>query len=151
MRIGVTCFMLQPQMGGIAHYFLYLFRPADAVITNLALCHFGPAQGPSVFARCLRTHMASQAAASDPNLVISFTAKLRDRRLVRENASRLDGVPTMILPHPAAHIDRWGRRDQLLRELERLRSHLESTGTDVDGLARTWTTDVALASGASGR
>ena len=26
MRIGVNCFMLQPQMGGIAHYFLYLFR-----------------------------------------------------------------------------------------------------------------------------
>lgn len=26
MRIGVNCFMLQPHMGGIAHYFLYLFR-----------------------------------------------------------------------------------------------------------------------------
>lgn len=133
---------------GFLAYFLYLLRPADAVITNLALCHFGPAQGPSVFARCLRTHMGTQATILAPNLVISFTAKLRDRRLMRENLPSLDQVPTIILPHPAAHVDRWGRRDQFLSELERMRTHLDSLGIDVGSLAHRWTADVALASGA---
>jgi hypothetical protein len=131
---------------GFLTYFLYLLRPTDAAITNLALCHFGRAQSRSVFVRCLRTHMPTQAAMLVPNLVIAFTALLRDGRLLRESVPALRQVPVVILPHPAAHVDRWARRDQFLRELERVRPDLEALGIDVGSLAHRWTADVDAAS-----
>jgi hypothetical protein len=127
---------------GFLTYFLYLLRPTDAAITDLALCHFGPAQGPSIFVRCVRIHMGTQAEVMAPNVIISFTARLRDRRLLWDNVPSLRHVPLLVLAHPAAHKNRWARRDQFLSELERARPELEPLGIDVESLAHRWTADV---------
>jgi hypothetical protein len=131
---------------GLIAYLLYLLRPIDATITNLALCHFGPAQGRSVHVRCLRTQMGAQAAVLAPNLVIWFTAKVRDDRLLRDAATSLRGIPMITIPHPAARIDRWARRDRFLRELQRLRPDLEALNIDVGSVAHQWKADMDAAS-----
>jgi hypothetical protein len=86
--------------------------------------------------------MGTQAEVMAPNVIISFTARLRDRRLLWDNVPSLRHVPLLVLAHPAAHKNRWARRDQFLSELERARPELEPLGIDVESLAHRWTADV---------
>jgi hypothetical protein len=63
---------------GIIAYFLHLFRPGTAYITNLAKCHFGENQNGKVFRTCKLAHFRDECRAFSPNLVLSFTRKMKN-------------------------------------------------------------------------
>ena len=125
---------------GFLAYFIWLFRAEQAAVTDLAMCHFGNLQGPSVYARCAETRLSRQIELIAPNMVVSFTSALSDR-FISDHLSSLVGLPRLSLLHPAA---RGGRAPHSRRFLEQLawnRSKLEPLAIDVDRIADSWRTD----------
>jgi hypothetical protein len=129
---------------GFLAYFLDLFRPRSAAITDIAKCHFGDAHSRAVLERCAGIHLRSEAELIKPNLILSFTSQF-DQRLLSVVGPRLAGVPVFRLHHPAA----WsGREKRIARFVEQVAEHravLASLGVDVPALRKKWLRDAQLA------
>ena len=127
---------------GFLAYFMWLLRPEQAAVTDVAMCHFGDLQGPGVYARCAETRLSRQIELIAPNMIISFTSALSDR-FISDHLPSLVGLPRLTLLHPAA---RGGREPHSRRFLEQLawnRSKLESLSLDVDRIDDRWRLDVS--------
>ncbi len=129
---------------GFLAYFLYLFRPTDALVTDLAKCHFGDDQDGRVYKRCASVHLGIEVSTLKPNLVISFTSLLT-KRLLEKHVPSLNEVPRLTLFHPAARPGREPRRDRFLSELWHAQPDIERLGFDLRALADQWTADVEKA------
>lgn len=131
---------------GFLAYFLFWLRPQEALITNLAKCHFGDAQSDEVFQTCARTHLKMEIETLDPNLVLSFTARLSDR-FIAENLQKVLGDVRARLRfyHPAARADRAAKRDRILEQLISNADALTALDLNLETLSAQLRADVDLA------
>ena len=127
---------------GFLAYFIWLLRPEQAAVTDLAMCHFGDLQGPGVYARCAETRLSRQIELIAPNMVVSFTSALNDR-FISDHLSSLVGLPRLTLLHPAAHGGREPHSRRFLEQLAWNRSELETLSLEVDRIADRWRLDVS--------
>ena len=137
---------------GFLAYFLYLFRPESAIITNLAKCYFEKSQGGGVFERrrvferCTNIHLEKEASLigpTPPNLLISFTSQCDDG-ILRKFAPSLRSVTRLKLYHPAS--DRYGKTplikcQRFLEEVDSQATALEKLGYNVPQLQERWIND----------
>jgi hypothetical protein len=131
---------------GFLAYFLALLRPTEALITNLAKCHFGGNQSSSVYQRCANVQMSREVDVLSPNLLVSFTSKFTDA-FIRKHIGALARLPHLRLIHPAAtYEDRISRRDRFASEMARNSAALVALQMDVDSTVARWEKDVAAAS-----
>ncbi len=129
---------------GFLAYFIDLLRPADALITNLAKCHFGGASQPKrVYRTCARVQMNDEVALFRPNLVVSLSSCF-DADIATKYAVTLRQVPVIRLFHPASFEGREGRRARLIAEIEQYRAELIALKIPVDAAVRRWNADVQL-------
>ncbi len=130
---------------GFLAYFIYLFRPSEAGVTDLAKCHFGSDQGRSIYERCAKTHLAFEVDALKPNLIISFTSWLNNRSLVQGHVPAIASIPKLTLFHPAARENRAARESRFLEEVRNAGAALQGLGINAGALAATWRADVRRA------
>ena len=122
---------------GFLAYFLYLMRPAAALVTDLAKCHFGQQQSAEVFRRCAATHLETEVQLLKPNLVLSFTSRFRDPK-IRERVPSLRTSTVLTLFHPAARPKRKARTKRLMEEVAASEAALAHLGYDVPALKARW-------------
>jgi hypothetical protein len=127
---------------GFLAYFIWLFRPRDAGVTDLAMCHFGRSQGPDVYACCAETKLSRLIELLSPNMVVSFTSVLNDR-FVADHVPALAGLPRLSLLHPAARGGREPHSRRFLEQLAANRTELEPLALDVDAIAMRWKANAA--------
>ncbi|KAF0246453.1 MAG: hypothetical protein FD180_717 [Planctomycetota bacterium] len=122
---------------GMIAFFLWLLRPADAYVTNVAKCYF-KGQGSDVFETCADAHLAREFELFGPDLVLSFTSEFNTERFRRVSASR--SIALLQLYHPAAwgHVKPAHKIERLLGEVKRNQRSLASLGIDVEELSSEW-------------
>ena len=130
---------------GFLAYFLYLFRPESAVITNLAKCYF-TAQNDSVYRRCAEIHLETEAVRLRPNLIIAIGKKCNPS-LLRKYVPSLRSVPLLHFQHPAAgrgnHYDKCQDKYQhIINAILGEEKLLHELGYDVLELIKQWEHDV---------
>jgi len=113
---------------GFLAYFLYLFRPEAAYITNLAKCNFGKTITADIVQICSSTHLVEERLLLQPNLVMSFASMSRE------------SVLSMRLYHPAAHKSHTDKMHRLQSELMRppIYSRMRELGIDPGEIATRW-------------
>lgn len=119
---------------GIIAYFLYLLRPSDAYVTNIAKCHFD-SQTEGVFDTCIRAHLAREVMLFIPNVVLSFTGRLTAQR---RSVAGLGSTPVLDLYHPASRVSTQSKIDRFLHEVDRNSEQLTLLGHDPTELKDTW-------------
>ncbi len=134
---------------GIFAYFLYLFRPETAVITNLAKCHFGDNQREHenlIYDTCARLHLQNEGLLIQPNLLVSLSKKF-DQSIINKYVPSLRSVPLLNLFHPAARgrIQPHHKRQRFLDQVELNEKALQQLGYDVPALQAQWEHDMDLA------
>jgi hypothetical protein len=127
---------------GFLAYFIWLLRPEQAAVTDLAMCHFGEAQTSDVYSRCSETRLSRQIELIAPNMIVSFTSRLSDR-FISDHLSQLVGLPRLSLLHPAARGGREPHSRRFLEQLDWNRGKLEPLGLDVDRITDRWRLDVS--------
>jgi hypothetical protein len=127
---------------GFLAYFIDLLRPVDALITNLAKCHFGGATQPRrVYRTCAKWQMNGEASLFQPNLIVSFSSCF-DADIATKYAVTLRQAPVINLFHPASFKSREDRRSRLVAEVEQHRTDLLALGIPVDAALQRWNVDV---------
>lgn len=129
---------------GFLAYFLNLLRPEDALVTDLAKCHFGEKQEASVYERCASLHLRTEIAELQPNMVLSFTSLLRDGFLSR-TAPEILPLVRLNLFHPASWANADARCERFSQELASNGDGLLRLGIDAEALSMTWNRHVAAA------
>jgi hypothetical protein len=128
-------------------YFLHLFAPTEAYVTNLAKCHFGDAQSGRVFATCARRHLTRELAILRPDLVLSFTSKIKTVGALHQPAGA-SGQILLSLLHPAARGENAEtKRKRMYDALHEHRHALEIRGVNVTALIERWNRDAMLVRG----
>jgi hypothetical protein len=125
---------------GIVAYFLYLFRPSDAYITNLAKCHFGGrSQANEVYDTCARLHLRRESEIFRPTLVVSFTARLRQLSRWNELVAG-SHTPNAVLSlyHPAAQVRPQDKIRRFVNSARHCREVLERLGCGVGAVLEGW-------------
>jgi len=125
---------------GLVTYFLYLFRPSDAYVTNLAKCHLGGRHQPSeVFSTCASKHLRHEGELFEPTVVVSFTSGLRDLgqwdQLI---GGRHRPQAVLNLYHPAAQKSPAEKIRRFESSVCRNREVLEVSRCDVLGVLSRW-------------
>ena len=123
---------------GFLAYFLYLFRPSAALITDLAKCHFGDAQNRTVYEQCAERHLEAEARLLQPNLILSFTSLLQDGKLISRYVPTLHRVPFLTLYHPAAWKGRDQRDKRFQDQVQNSAAALQSLGHDTNAVCERW-------------
>lgn len=121
---------------GIIALFLYLFRPEDAYITNLAKCYFIDNQDDAVYDNCAQAHLSREFKLFEPNLVISFTSKLTSEK---RRAKQFNPPHAFLrFSHPASHGGGMPRSSKFRSELTSNRENLARLSLDVDSILSKW-------------
>jgi hypothetical protein len=130
---------------GFIAYFLYLFQPEMAYITNVAKCHFGASQKQAVFKTCRATHLTREWSSFRPNLVLSFTQKMQTAVDISTPTTQTgDSIPVLRLWHPGSRKSALRKREAFTAELECNKVKLEHIGYNVVELCRQWVSDCAV-------
>ncbi len=124
----------------IVAYFLHLFRPEDAYISNLAKCF--PGQGRDVFHTCMARHLAREMELFAPTLVVSFTWRLRERAQLQP-LMRAGCLSPEVLGflHPRARGGPGAKIARVRAELESKTQAVEAAGRSVGETLKAWETD----------
>jgi len=126
---------------GFIAYFLWLFQPAAAYVTNLAKCHFGTGtrQPPEVFSTCGRKHLRQEIEALRPDLILSFTSKAGSSGAIVEWTGIEPGAAVLRALHPAAQASAEKKAKHLERVLCENQRSLSELGHDTRALIARWT------------
>lgn len=129
---------------GIVTYFLWLFRPAQAYITNHAKCNFGVWPQPKgVFETCGRTHLSREIELFQPDILLSFTFRIAAAADLRRWCGlHKQDLAVLRLPHPATDTDKVGK---VLEALVSDANALDSLGYDLSSLLDMWMRDATAA------
>lgn len=133
---------------GIVAYFLWLFRPAQAYITNHAKCNFGVRSQPEeIFETCSRVHLSWEIELFRPDILLSFTSRIRTTGDLLEYLDPEiveDGPPVLYFssPRPMPHVDKVRRGFDALTDNA---GALTLLGYDADSLVSRWLADATRA------
>lgn len=125
---------------GFLTYFIYRLEPEDALITNVAKCHFEKGSPAQWARRCVPQWLDREAAALRPNLILSFSKAALDA--LQATGSQLSDLPAVRVYHPGYPCSREARADKLLDELHKQRSTLEQHGVAFERLLETLEEDI---------
>lgn len=122
---------------GFIAYFLYLLRPTDAYVTNVAKCYFSD-QTESVYDTCVKKHLAREVALFAPNVILSFTGKLSDAHVAQLGLPPSCAV--LRLYHPAARgrVSAGCKMQSLVGEVNVNADRLRRIGLDPKDLTAAW-------------
>jgi hypothetical protein len=129
---------------GFLAYFICFFKSEDALITNLAKCHFGETKQKQAYKNCASSQLTKEVNILRANLVLSFTSLL-DRKFVKENVPSLVDMPIMSLFHPAARVSVKAKSERFIEELKKNENYLSEQGHNVDSLVEQWMNNVETA------
>jgi len=132
-------------------YFVWLLRPADVYVTNLAKCFFGDAktQTSEVFATCARHHFVRELEMFKPNVVLSFTKRVRTSRDLLDLGIPPESSIKVVLPalHPAARGLSGSAEAKLATFHDGVMAGevvLRDLGLEVESISTLWSQHVAL-------
>jgi hypothetical protein len=124
-------------------YFLYLFRPESAYITNLAKCDFGKeGQTDDVYKTCSENFLRREIEDVAPNVVLSFTSKVQSQKDLFKWCRYSLGEIEAVLGFYNPGYQRWTTpertRGKFDDEMQTNGRALERLGCDVANLRETW-------------
>lgn len=129
---------------GFIAYFISLFRPGGAYITNLAKCHFGGhARVDEVYAACMQRHLSRELDVFRPTVMLTFSRRF-DAGALAELVGNNEREPKAVLRvyHPAAR--KISPRQKIRRfesAIAENRTALETLGCDVTDILDQWKRD----------